>query len=589
MIRPTPEMETAYRQVAEAVDALDSDDLRDQVARLTAALSSGPDEVIEGACTSLIDLWVRTDQIWPNEASTTTDQRRQLIGEALTALDRSFPRLTVHTRLDQAALALQETERLRLEQLLTTSPEGAARRALQVAGRFENTVVDALGEVVVRALLIEGGRLERLGRTPPAELAATLRRATQHPAWLPEGMTRADLAVVVAMMDYFRDDYSLLDETLDEAEGGPFGEPSSEGYLAVLRAAAAIGRLDVVEAERLLRQAAGPVAASGDSALITAYRGICDMAARTRNQRISDPLGELARLMPSGIDETENADVALILDAHEQIARLRISDEIKARLAAWRDADPAKSSIANQALLWGICALVALTDSHPKDAHLFAGRCQEARSQLPTGGMQAAFIDQLLVTFEGTSALRGADPHRATASFASRLEELGPESKSVLSTITESQQTVIYFAANRYPEALRSGLRALTARRRISAALPGSSERAAMMGMIEPLYETVVKSAARIGDVHLMAELLEFLRAQDLPIAHRAPGSAELPLAHAVPPATGEQIFLRSTNPLIDVIESPEPDPVLMPWGSVALVSILGEHNGTPAKVVVPR
>lgn len=589
MTRPTPEMEAAYRQVAEAVNALDADDLSTRAIRLGIALRSAPDEVIRGAGISLVDLWSRAEQLWPNDPANTVELRRRLIGDALSTLDQSFPDLAIRALLDPASRASQRAERLRLEQLLATSPEGAARRALHVVDRFGHAMVDALGEVVVRSLLIEGARLERLVETPPPGLPAALRLALTHPGWLPDDITRADLAVVVATLDYLRDDLTRLDETLDLADGGPFGESSSEGYLAVLRAAAAIGRFDLAEGDLRLRQAANAVTASGDPSLITAYRGICDLMARTRHQRIGDPLVEIARLKPDAADRTESNDVALILDAHEQLSRYRISDEIRVRLALWRDADHARSSVENRAVLWGICALVAAADTRPAEARAFAQRCREARAQLPADSARAAYLDQLLVAFEGASALQDADPGRAAASLTARLEQFGPDSGSALKTITEAQQSIMHFAAGHHSEALRSGVRALTADRRVASSLPGSSERMAMMATLEPLHGTVLKSAARIGDAHLMAELIEVLRAQDSPTAHPSPTGSQLPLAHSVPPAVGEQLFLRPANPLIDVVESHEPVPVMMPWGSVALISILGERDGNPATVVVPR
>lgn len=589
MTGPTPEMEAAYRQVAEAVDALDPADLEHRVTVLLFTLEAGPDEVIHGAGTSLVDLWFRADQIWANDSSATSEQRRELIGYAIDALDRQFPHAAIRTVMAQASAASQEAQRLRLEQLLTTSPEGAARQSLDLVARFGEGMGHALGEVVVRSLLIEGARLERLAETPPAELASALRLALGRPGWLPQGVTRADLAVIVATLDYLRDDHSRLDAMLDMAEGGPFGDSSSEGYLAVLRASAAIGRLDVAEAERLLRLAAGAVTASGNPSLITAYRGICDLVARTRHQRIGDPLVELAQLKPDATDRAWNGDAALILDAHEMLSRHRITEAFRARLATWRATDGVHSSVENRAMLWGLCALVAIMDGHASDAQMFAERSREARAQLVGDGMQAAIIDHVLLTFEGARALRRGDPHHVAASLAARLEELGPDSDSVLATITEAQQSIMHCEAGEYREALRSGVRALASGRRLSTALPGSSERTALMETTDPVRGTVLKAAARVGDARLMAEVLEFLRAQDLPIARRSPTTAQLPLANAVPPATGEQVFLRPANPLIDAIELTQPTAVLMPWGSVALVAILGEQNGVPALVRVPR
>lgn len=589
MIRPSAAMQAAYHLVAEAIDALDDSQAALQMARFIAALEPAPDEVIRGAGASLAGLWFEADRIWPDDSPGVTVHRRELISNAVDALDRYFPRLALRAALDPASLAAQDAERLRLKHVLLNSPEQAVRPALAVVERFGETMTDALGEMVVRCLLIEGARLERLAETPPAELPAALRLALEHQAWLPDDLTRADLAVAIATMDCVRDDRTRLEETLDLAEGGPFAVPSSAGYLAVLRAAAALGRFDVVEGERLLRLAAEPVTASADPSLVTLYRSLCDMVARTRRQRISDPFVEMAPLKPDATHRAEVDDMTLILDAGDQIARGGIDDRLRDRLAAWRATGHATSAVENRALLWGLSALLAVADGQSVAAHDFAAHCREARALMPSGGMRTAYIDQLLTTFGAANAMRDSDPSQAADSLTSGLGESGRDENSVLTRIAESQQAILYLAAKQYREALRCGIRALTALRRATSGLPGSSERAATMDTHEPLLDAILKSAAAIGEDQLMAEVIEFLCAQELPIADRAPDVSRLPLAQAVPPASGQRVFLRSAKPLTDVVEAREPAPVLMPWGTVALSSILGDSSGRPARVVVPR
>lgn len=585
MTGPTADMEAAYGRVAEAINALDQEALVEQLARFIATLEPAPDEVRLGAGASLADLWLRAERVWRSDPPSATDRRRGMIADAIDTLDRHFPRVGIGATLDQA---LDEADRAYLEDLLITSPTTAAKRALDISASHGATMGDALGRTVVRCLLTEGARLERLSQTPPPALAAALRLALAHTAWLPEGVTRADLAVVVALMDYFRDDVSRLDETLDEAEGGPFGEPSSAGYLAVLRAAAAMGRFDVVEGERLLRQAAGPVIASNDPSLITAYRAVCDMMARTRGQRIADPIAELSTLKPHA-DKTDLKDQALLLEAFEQISRQRIDDGLRMRLATWSDGGHVASDVESRAALWAVCACVAVIDDRVADGHVFSARSRAARAQMPSGGVQASVIDQLLATFETTAAWRETGPQQAAESWKTRREQLGDDDRSLLVMVADAQQAFLHLMTGENLEALGCGARALSALRRASSHLPGSSERLAMMEKYELLHQTIVKAAARLGDAHLMAEALEFLREQDLPIVRRTPHTTQLPLAHTAPPAVGEQIFLSPGHPLIDVIESREPAPALMPWGSVALVSLLGERQGNQARVVVPR
>lgn len=222
MTGPTADMEAAYGRVAEAINALDQEALVEQLVRFIATLEPAPDEVRLGAGASLADLWLRAERVWRSDPPSATDRRRGMIADAIDTLDRHFPRVGIGATLD---LALDEADRAYLEDLLITSPTTAAKRALEISASNGATMGDALGETVVRCLLVEGARLEGLSQTPPPALAAALRLALTHTAWLPEGVTRADLAVVVALMDYFRGDMSRLDETLDEAEGGPFGSP----------------------------------------------------------------------------------------------------------------------------------------------------------------------------------------------------------------------------------------------------------------------------------------------------------------------------------------------------------------------------
>lgn len=585
MTKPTVDMEAAYGRVAEAINALDQEALVEQLARFVATLEPAPDEVRLGAGASLADLWLRAERVWRSDPPSATDRRRGMIADAIDTLDRHFPRVGIGATLDQAS---DEADCAYLDDLLITSPTTAAKRALEISASHGATMGDALGGTVVRCLLTEGARLERLGQTPPPALAAALRLALTHTAWLPEGMTRADLAVVVALMDYFRDDISRLDETLDEAEGGPFGEPSSAGYLAVLRAAAALGRFDVVEGEWLLRRAAGPVVASNDPSLITAYRAVCDMMARTRGQRIADPIAELSTLKPHA-DMTDLNDQALLLEAFEQISCQRIDDGLRMRLATWSDGGHVASDVESRAALWAVCACVAVIDDRVAEGHVFSARSRAARAQMPSGGVRASVIDQLLATFETTAAWRETGPQRAAESWKTRREQLGDDDGSLLMMVADAQQALLHLTTGENLEALGCGARALSGLRRASSDLPGSSERLAMMKKFEPLHQTIVKAAARLGDAHLMAEALEFLREQDLPVARQTPHATQLPLAHTAPPAVGEQIFLSPGHPLIDVIESREPAPTLMPWGSVALVSLLGERQGSQARVVVPR
>ncbi len=582
MTKPTVEMEAAYGRVAEAINALDQEALVEQLARFVATLEPAPDEVRLGAGASLADLWLRAERVWRSDPPSTIDRRRGMIADAIDTLDRHFPRVGIGATLDQAS---DEADCAYLDDLLITSPTTAAKRALEISASHGATMGDALGGTVVRCLLTEGARLERLGQTPPPALAAALRLALTHTAWLPEGMTRADLAVVAALMGYFRADISRLDETLDEAEGGPFGEPSSAGYLAVLRAAAALGRFDVVEGERLLRRAAGPVVASNDPSLITAYRAVCDMMARTRGQRIADPIAELSTLKP----HADMTDQALLLEAFEQISCQRIDDGLRMRLATWSDGGHVASDVESRAALWAVCACVAVIDDRVAEGHVFSARSRAARAQMPSGGVRASVIDQLLATFETTAAWRETGPQRAAESWKTRREQLWDDDGSLLMMVADAQQALLHLTTGENLEALGCGARALSGLRRASSHLPGSSERLAMMKKFEPLHQTIVKAAARLGDAHLMAEALEFLREQDLPVARQTPHATQLPLAHTAPPAVGEQIFLSPGHPLIDVIESREPAPTLMPWGSVALVSLLGERQGSQARVVVPR
>lgn len=90
-------------------------------------------------------------------------------------------------------------------------------------------------------------------------------------------------------------------------------------------------------------------------------------------------------------------------------------------------------------------------------------------------------------------------------------------------------------------------------------ALGDSRARAAMATCFEPAHRLALEAAAGRDDPRLMAELLEVLRSQAMPVAIRQPAECGAPAA---------------------VVTLPPPPFVVMPWGTIACGPHLAYRQG---------
>ena len=87
-------------------------------------------------------------------------------------------------------------------------------------------------------------------------------------------------------------------------------------------------------------------------------------------------------------------------------------------------------------------------------------------------------------------------------------------------------------------------------------------------------------------DPRVLAELLEYLRAQDMPVVHHDPEPTELPLAALLASPEARPV---DPSEVVDAVAVGRPAPVRVPWGSLALEGLVRPPASAPVTLVVPR
>ena len=422
-----------------------------------------------------------------------------------------------------------------------------------------------LGAAILRTLINEANRWEQANQRPPVELAAALRSCLGQPAWTPGELGEPDIAAVVAWVDYLRDDLSRLDDTLALAGDGPFFDTDVAAQVAMLRVLGPYTRGDVAEMERRVRQAA-LIVRSASPKVIKAFKiMVISVVAPLQGG------GDFSRILEL-VDDQDTAGTpwSLFVRAYDAVQAAPAGAAVPVDLCAELDAWCAAPVADDPGMMVALTALAGAVASITRDwgaAEQRMARARQLSSELDPEYPQAVWANQLV---DGLSAamLTHSDPAGGLAAMH-RVHEANVDSGSEFAAfISAAGLTVAYGGRGEAAEAFRFGLSALAYLNRHRSVLPSSAERHSMRQQQEVLYATTIKAAARLGDPMLLAELLEYLFAQDMPVIHRDPDATQLPLATllaAVPldGARGEDVP--------DAVALVEPRPTLMPWGRLAL------------------
>lgn len=539
---------------------------------LAAALDGEDPGLAVGVCLNLGDAWENPEQGWPDDDAATTEHRRAVIRDVAAAL-AGFA-----ATADPAAT-------IWLEILLREDPPQAASVALDLLDQVDFEPSDALGEVIVRAIVTEATRADDAREKLPARLAAGLAHTVEHPGWLPEGLEYGSLAAIASWTHFLRDDHATAMQLLEVAQAHPANDPFTAGLVAILGIMDPEAQRDPVELERRLRASREAVERSGDPQLITMLRAAGDMLARSRLQRFGDSVSELASTNPGG----EYADLTLMLDTMEQLGRQRLDPSIRERLHAWRTSGrTSEADLSSAALLWGMSAAIATIDHDLIAARTYLAEARTCRQQIEYETPHTAALDAMLDSFDATAMLV-VNPRAGLAAMRAARDRQKADGLPFLATVTEGQYAIAALSQGHPGEALVASVRAYDRQRGNLANLAGSSERAATLGVLAGLRLTMLQAAGEVGDPRTLAEVLEFLRAQATPTASADPDDDQLPLGSLVPPAVGTLLFFPLAPDLDDAVAIAPPAPVRMPWGTIALESLIGGTDAVPAPLVVPR
>lgn len=566
------QVEAAYDALTEAIFDVDEERIEAATAHLLTCLQELGAEAHDLAVDVALDLadgWQKADEIAEGDPDA-ADWLRATIEEVLVALD---------------------AEDLILELLEDAGSPEAWQRALSILADPERAVHTDLGQTIVRVLIAEAGRQETRDEPISREVADGLRATLAHPDWTPEPLTSSDLAVLVAWSEFTRDEVSRLEETLTAAVG-PFCDPDVEAQAALLWVAAHFNNADIVRMEEALRAAGPAVAASGAPQLVTAYRVMAEMFAKARGgQSLAEP-AEFGRLRASqGKDVPAGLQLYLeCLDVMQAIFEgetTNVPQELRRQLDAWCAA-PSPTDPLVDGVLWMTAVVAAVSEGDQVAAAERLRGLEQTRSALPPEAPQQLWFDFLMDV-----AAPALNPHRASpASMAEQraTAERHRRAGNLLASSVVDGQLALIAHGNDPHQALAAAVRALDDRRTHLAALPGSSERIGLREFLQKLTRIALQSAAAIGNPFLMAELLEFLRAQDMPVVDDDPDPTRLPLAMLLPPAAfGDRPLVPDLAAESDAVGLGVARPVLMPWGTVALSGILPQPADGSARLTIPR
>lgn len=570
----------AYDEVVETILALDQVALDEATWQLISSLTLLGGDAAETAvdiALDLVDGWEGAEDIVDGTSEDAVVQLRLAIAEVVVRLADAFS----HPMLDGIAIEMLNEAQ---------SPQAAAR-ALSVLEDRGRTMDDELGQSVIRALITEAARQEDLDQTISAEVTDGLRAGLGKDGWLPEPMTPSDLAVVVAWADFTRDDLRRLETTMERAVG-PYSDPYVAAQAALLRVMVAFTHADILGMERALRAAAPAVKECGHPRLVTTYRL---MVAMVENARGSTGGADLI-----GESEGQQADQGKLLDDSVRLfadclAALQavnsaevktIPDRLRARVDTWCETPTHPGTDAMiEAILWWIGHAFAQLDHNAPAAAERLERAEQIRNSFGEGAPQAIWFEPLLAALSPSlpdSSTGVADAQRL---IGQRHREAGQD---FMAYLADTRLATVQ-ASHDPREALAAAIRALDFRQRHLATLPGSSERIGLREQLQDMTAIALRSAATIGDPRLMAELLEYLRAQEMPVVDQEPDAEKTPFSMLLPPAAfGTQAQLTMTTPESEAVVLELPKRVRMPWGTVALSRFLPAPDGARTNLTVP-
>jgi hypothetical protein len=451
---------------------------------------------------------------------------------------------------------------------------------------------DDLGQAITRALLAEMNRLENTHVPISAELRVALRRCLNFPSWTPAGLSYADIAAVVAWADFLGEDLSTLDATLALAGDGPFVDDTVAAQVALLRVFGAYQGQDLEGMEMRLRAAAPAVQRANSSGVWMTFRSLeASLAASLRGGDFEGAIGVAAdALEAAGIDVSPSMTV--FPRAYTEVSAVLagqatgVSPATRADLDAWC-AGPHDGDGAEEGILWAMSAVVCFFEGDLRGASDRLDRFQQFSDSLPPSSMHRSAADTLLSGLRPGLTM-ATDPTRGLADFRATHDDHMRGGRPFAAFITAVQLAVGYLGIGDSRESLRYGVHALSFLRDYRAGLAGSSERFDLHSQQAVVYKTVLKAAHFVGDPLLMAEVLEFLRAQDMPVVLAEPDHAFLPFTSLMN-GVAQSIGAGREQEFSDAVTLSLPSGVVMPWGRIALAGLLAEDAATSVPLVVPR
>lgn len=523
----------------------------------------------------------------------TAAQAHAWLAFALGATGRTAQALEAARRADETAAA--EPTRLLargalLELLADVEDPEATPLAIEALAWCSQDPLDStltpLAQAALRALVTETSRCERDDRRPTAAVANALYSALKHPAWTPDFMTRSDFATLVAWVDFLRDDLTRLEEVLAVSARGTFTDAGVAAHAAVLGLLVPYVRGDHDELERRLHQVAPLVTAANDPRLSNVFRAIADsVTAPLRGGSFGTSVAGMAgsgrglALLGRSFDaigafSSRGVPIPAELDSE-------LETECGGQLA---HEDPVLDA--------GLSILAGIVSGLRGDWTRMQARVRRARTLYRALPATAPQLPWLRLLFEGLCAAEAmlTDAEGAVAQLTSNHLANRASGRGLAAFVTASQLLVIHLSGGRNREAFAFGVEALAHLERHRAQLAGSSERHALRIQQERVYGATIRAAAALRDPELFAELLEYLRAQDLPVVLDSPDPAQIPMAALLAGVTGlGPLGEPDPDETVDAVQLSRPRPVLMPWGRTALASWGAPTGPQPVPLVVPR
>lgn len=491
---------------------------------------------------------------------------------------------------------LDDAATFEIELLCDLDSEQAGAAALAALARHGYAASNGLGAAMMRALIGEAARAEAKEEPVSAPVAEGLRAGLGRPGWVPEPLTASDFATAVAWIDFSRDDLSRLEATMAGAPG-PFSDRDIEAQAALLRFMVAMTRMDPAQMERALRAAAPLVAASGAAGIVTTFRACSQLLAQARNgATLANPASEFEALQSSQ-GRTVAEEQELFEQCFEAVREVRTGRArsfplgLRARLDEWCSRpDHGSADPMSVAIIWAMGVASAMFDGHRGLADGRLRHLAEVQRHFEPGSAQARWLDMVLDGLR--PALGSAGDPDAGARAAREAGLRHRRSGNELGAFVADCQLAVLQVARAPREALAAVVRALDFRRRHLASLPGSSERLALRDYEQDLTACALRAAGALGEPRLMAELLEFLRAQEMPEVLSRPDAVDLPLSMLLPPPAfdGDSRATLGAD-LTDAVMLPEARAVRMPWGSIALAEFVSWDDGAghpPVELGVP-